>query len=256
MIYLLIVGCSVNQSILRLQTVVQDPSIEVFSDGWNVEINTAYSYLSDIQLQDLVTDETVFQTTGNWLVNWLDNSEPVLEKIIPSARWGLQFEHAKPNDSINLLGDIDNNIRLKMQEEDYGIWLQGQATNGEQEIDFKFGISLPILYSNCIDGNDGVEGLSLLAELNEVTINWRLEQAFYTSLKYGEETLSFQAIADADKNSDSVVESWELADVSVDELGYELDGRLADNLEQFVALSVAQGIRINDSGLCVLWPIL
>ena len=66
----------------------------------------------------------------------------------------------------------------------------------------------------------------------------------------------FQAIADADTNSDSVIENWELAAVSVSELGYNLDDRIADNLEQYIAISLAQGIRVNEVGLCTILPLL
>ena len=171
------------------------------------------------------------------------------------ARELIRLHHAKFNQATTLVGERDPNVRLQMTEREYGIWVEGVAVLEAQQVTFELGLNFPTKYTDCVDGTDGVQGLNLLATSNDVDLSLQLRHAFFDSLAYGEENLQFQPIADADSNEDNIIEAWELERVSVDELGYNLEGRVSDSLDQFVSLSIAQGFRVNNNGLCTIWAI-
>jgi len=252
---LLLLGCQVNQGIFRLHVIGEAGLSDEFADGWTVELNDAYSYINTIQLNDIVTDEVTFQTNGSWLVNWLEDGEPLIEQIVPQARWDFSFQHAEPNDTATLLGNIDEDIRLSMIENDMGMWLGGTAQKGEEKLEFQLGLKLPIRYTDCTDGGDGLQGLNLLSDSNDIELTWHLRHAFFSSLRYGEEELSFQALAEADQNGDGVITATELGAVNASDVGYNVDEQALSTMEQFIATSLAQGFRINGLGLCTLWVI-
>ena len=247
----LLLGCTVEQGIFRFNTYGYNQE-SVLSDGWEVQIEQAHSFLSQIELYDVVTKEVQYQSDGSWLVNWLDGEEMLMEQIVPRTRWGVSLLFGQTDERPMTVGAIEESIQPTLWNEEAGMWIAGTAQQGDQQLSFEWALDLPVILSQCTDA-DGVEGIDLRSTSNDVVLGWDLSHTFLTSLEFGAQQMAFQAIADSDADGDAVITTEELATVSIESAGYNTDERTVASLESFVAMSLIQGLQISDTNQCVIW---
>ena len=247
----LLLGCTVDQGIFRFNTYGYGQE-SALSDGWEVQIEHAYSYLSQIELYDVVTKEVVYGSDGDWLVNWLDGEETLIEQIVPQTRWGISLLFGQADEQAVSIGAVEESAQLALGNEQAGMWIAGTAHKGEQDLRFELALDLPVVLSQCTN-SEGVEGVDLRSTSNDIVLGWDLSHTFLTSLEFGAQQKSFQAIADSDANGDALITTDELALVSPEAVGYNPDARVVDSLASFVAMSLLQGVQISGTNQCVIW---
>ena len=176
----------------------------------------------------------------------------LMEQIVPRTRWGISVLFAQPEVSATPIGEVEEVAWQDASDLEAGMWVAGMAQKGEQNLRFDFALDLPVVLTQCTNAA-GVEGVDLRSTSNDVVLGWDLSHTFLTSLSFGAQERGFQVIAEADVNGDALITTEELATVSMDSVGYDLDDRAVASLDRFVAMSLVQGLQVSDTNQCVIW---
>lgn len=146
--------------------------------------------------------------------------------------------------------NVDAALFAEMQNEGLSVYVEGTATKGASTIDFAWGFDVTASYYDCEAVERVAKGGMGTAEL---TIHG--DHLLYESLVDAEAGLRFQALADADANSDGEVTPAELAAVSGNAFlaldHYDVPGGSGiDNLWDYLSAQVATLGHIDGEGHC------
>jgi hypothetical protein len=246
-----------------------------FVDGWQLQFTKYVIVIGDVVFSQQDDASEVERWAGPMVLD-LAQSATGSETLctannLPARRLDLGFSLLAPTAQTVSVGVNADDIALMVQN-GWSFLVAGKAVNLEKGRTVQFRIGLPIsaVYSNCINGKDTTQGISIEAGKNiGAYIYAHAIHLFWDTLASGDEDLRFDAFA-AMAGDDGLVTEEELknqdltdlrdenGDPLVDEAGNRVvynDGGLLPpsewTLYHFVKYAARASVHFNGVGLCV-----
>ena len=217
-----------------------------FIDGWTVKYEHFLVSFANITVQDQAS-ATAASMPGNML---FDNHVPDVKSIIDfhdlpaKAYTQVSYEIAPPTADGQAGPNVDYDLRLKMIEEGYSVYVEATATRDDDELHFAWGFPIATRYVDCHSEQGGRDERGFVIRNNatiEVQLTTHGDHLYYDRLQASPDpsvptSLRFDAIASADEDGDGEITLEELDAVSLAPLvgTYDRSGLKADTLGEFV----------------------
>ncbi len=185
-----------------------------FVDGWSVQFTHYVVTIGGVSLSDPDGGSVVGSWDGPAMIDLKkdsgQNHDVVSLEGLPAKRLDIEFRFMEASDSAENR-NVDESIVEEMKAEGYSMWVEGDASKEGESIHFLLRLRTPTRYTDCINGKDQTQGISI--EANKTTGAFLYAHAlhlFWDTLASGDESLRFDAlaaVADTDGEAETVTES-------------------------------------------------
>lgn len=185
------------------------PATEVV-DGWEIEFSKFLIVVGGLETAS-AAGATGPSVSGFKVFNLREKGEQLLsEFVIPSGTWDRLAYSVAPANAEAQAGNASTADTKMMKDMGYSIYLEGAASKDGQSKTFAWGFKTNTRYTGC-KSERAVVQVGATAK-TQITIH--ADHFFYDDLEDPDAKVRFQALADADKDSDGKITLEELAAVS------------------------------------------
>jgi len=192
------------------------PAKTGFVDGWVVTYKKFLVVIKATTIADSTSKVLVKQPNG--LIYDLKRPGPFIVQDVPGIAAGKyeKVSYAVGFDAqFQLVPDaITVPDATLMRNNQFGLYVEGNATKGSLSKEFQWGFTLDTLYEGC--AKNGVSGVTVVKDGTEtVELTMRGDHLFLDNLASSDAKLRFEAIASADSPTDGTISLEELSKVSL-----------------------------------------
>lgn len=199
---------------------VDSADVTGFVDGWSVKYERFLVVLGEFSLAKKTGEQGRKQEAAA-IVNLVKPGpvEVFSWKDVPAQKWDrVSYSIAPAKPSATGIGAIDAADVERMKTGALSLYVEGTATKDAASKHFAWGFTTDTLYDECTneDFGDGVTVPTGGQEVVQLTVHG--DHFFYDDLESPDAKLRFEALAQADANSDGDITLEELANVQLTSL--------------------------------------
>jgi hypothetical protein len=220
---------------------------DVFVDGWDVEFSRFLVAISEVEADGVRADETFIVDLA--VPSGGEGHELTTLELPAGGRPRLGFRVGPVADDAVLSAPPDLDL-APLTGTGASLWVVGQATKGDQAIEFAWAFATDTRYVECQSTAELVEGGAATSQL---TIH--ADHFFYDDLDSEEPNVAFELVASADADADGEVTAEELRALDItSQARYQVGSRDITDLWSFIEAQTGTLGHIDGEGHCELGP--